>query len=998
TLRDIYEMSNVNVDEIYDYTLEKAVDLCNSKIGFLGFLNEDETVVKIHAWSDAVMKGCAVKDQYIKFDIETAGIWAEAIRNRKPIIIKDFEAPNPLKRGLPEGHVGILNYLSIPVFDKNKIVAIIAVGNKEDDYNDGDIQELKLLMQGMWNFVKRRMGEQELLIAKEKAEESEFKIRGMFQNTDIGLVFCDPQGNILEINEAIAEILGSPSIEATKQINLLQFKPLIDVGFSAKIQECINTKEIISGEIQYTSKWEATVYMKYQLIPLVIDEKLVGIWINLNNLTNLWRSKEELKKAKEKTEESEIIYRTIYENAPVLIDAFDGNGKCVMWNKECEKTFGWSQEELNSVDNSLSLFYPDKEVQKKVIESVTSTPDKKFVEWQPYTKYGNQISVLWANYKVTNDLIINIGYDVTQQKRYEQELVKSRTQLIEAQELSHVGDWDYNFETDTVIWSKELYNIFERSYNLPAPQYSEQESFYTKESFEILDKAVQECMKNGTPYELDLDIVTSTGSIKHIISKGRIKKDDNGKKIGLYGTAQDVTEQKNLERELIAAKEKAEESLNKINEQNEEIQLNNERLEGLLRISQFQAKNLQGFLDFALQEAIKFTKSKIGYIYFYNEDTKQFILNTWSKEVMKECAVMDPQTIYDLDSTGCWGEAVRQRKPIIINDYEVEKPMKKGTPEGHVKLHKFLTIPLIFDGEIVAVVGVANKETDYDNADVRQLSLLMDSVWKISERITLVKDLTEAKEKAENANQLKTEFLHNMSHEVRTPMNGIIGFSRMFDKPVLSDEKRKFYSKIVQNSSQQLLRIIDDILEISNLETKQEKIYETEFSLNDLLMELFSIFDLQAKERNLPIYIKKALHDGQSHLLGDRSKLSKIIGNLIENAIKYTNKGFVEMGYFIEKESLNIYVKDTGIGIAPENHEIIFERFSQENKEISKKLGGLGLGLSISKENAKLLGGDITVKSEKGKGSTFYLTIPFKPIQSKKQNSDQSSITVQNGD
>ena len=374
-----------------------------------------------------------------------------------------------------------------------------------------------------------------------------------------------------------------------------------------------------------------------------------------------------------------------------------------------------------------------------------------------------------------------------------------------------------------------------------------------------------------------------------------------------------------------------------------ETALNNERLESLLKISQFKTDSIQELLDYALDEAIKLTNSKIGYIYFYNEDKRQFVLNSWSKEVMKECKVMDPTTMYDLDKTGCWGEAVRQRKPIVLNDYQAENILKKGTPKGHVVLTKFLTIPVIFDNKIVAVDGFARQENDFNNSDVRQLTLLMDSVWKISERITLIEDLIAAKEKAEEANRLKTEFLNNMSHEIRTPMNGIIGFSEMMDNPGLSAEKRLFFSKIVQNSSHQLLRIIDDILEISNLETKQEKLNESEFNLNDMLWELFSILNLKAKERNIPVYIKKALPDEQSYIVSDKVKLSRILGNLLENALKFTNAGIIELGYYIEESTLISYVKDTGIGISPKDQKLIFERFSQVDTDISRIQGGLGL-------------------------------------------------------
>jgi PAS domain S-box-containing protein len=179
----------------------------------------------------------------------------------------------------------------------------------------------------------------------------------------------------------------------------------------------------------------------------------------------------------------------------------------------------------------------------------------------------------------------------------------------------------------------------------------------------------------------------------------------------------------------------------------EEILLEKARLRSILEILGSKHDSIQEFLDFALNEAIKLTNSEIGYIYYYSEKKEQFTLNTWSNDVMKECEITEPQIVYNLKGTGLWGEAVRQRKTIIVNDFHATNPLKKGYPEGHVKLHKFMTIPIFKNNKIVAVVGVANKESDYTENDTLQLTLLMDSVWNIIGKIGAENALKESEQK-----------------------------------------------------------------------------------------------------------------------------------------------------------------------------------------------------------------------------------------------------------
>ncbi|NLS45433.1 MAG: diguanylate cyclase [Firmicutes bacterium] len=139
-------------------------------------------------------------------------------------------------------------------------------------------------------------------------------------------------------------------------------------------------------------------------------------------------------------------------------------------------------------------------------------------------------------------------------------------------------------------------------------------------------------------------------------------------------------------------------------------------------------------LDYALNQSLKLTESEFGYIYLYNEKDQVFTLNSWSEDVMDECKITKKQTVYQLEKTGIWGEAVRQRKPIIVNDFKKPHPFKKGYPEGHVKLLKYMTVPIIIDGKIMAVIGLANKEDDYDDTDIHHITALMTGVWHAKER------------------------------------------------------------------------------------------------------------------------------------------------------------------------------------------------------------------------------------------------------------------------
>lgn len=263
---------------------------------------------------------------------------------------------------------------------------------------------------------------------------------------------------------------------------------------------------------------------------------------------------------------------------------------------------------------------------------------------------------------------------------------------------------------------------------------------------------------------------------------------------------------------------------------------------------------------------------------------------------------------------------------------------------------------------------------------------LNEELVESNERISKINaELIVSREKAEESDRLKTAFLANMSHEIRTPMNAIIGFSEVLLKPTLSDEKQKFFTSVLNEACQQLLTVVNDVIDIAKVETKQVKVYHSDVDINKVLQKAHSLFSQNAEKKGNLISLSFGLPNSSCIVVADETKLGQIINNLLSNAIKFTTDGEIELGYRVENKFVKFYVKDSGIGISPDHHKIVFERFRQVEVDDSRKFGGTGLGLSISKAFVELMGGQIWVESELGKGAVFFFTIPFIPVKKEKQ-------------
>ena len=248
---------------------------------------------------------------------------------------------------------------------------------------------------------------------------------------------------------------------------------------------------------------------------------------------------------------------------------------------------------------------------------------------------------------------------------------------------------------------------------------------------------------------------------------------------------------------------------------------------------------------------------------------------------------------------------------------------------------------------------------------------------KTQDLIKLNEELIISKDKAEESDRLKSAFLANISHEIRTPINGINGFSKLLEKPELSGEKQKLYLDVIRKSSDRMLRIINDLIDISIIEAGEIKVKKEPTSVNSIMNELFTFYKYSTQKSDVKIILKNELNMEDSIINADKGRVSQILSNLIDNALKVTISGQIIFGYTKKPNVFEFYVKDTGPGISPDMLKIIFERFRQIEDTKGKFLEGTGLGLPISKALVESHGGKIWVESIPGKGSIFYFTIPI---------------------
>lgn len=635
----------------------------------------------------------------------------------------------------------------------------------------------------------------------------------------------------------------------------------------------------------------------------------------------------------------------------------------------------------------------------------------------------------------------SIGRDISERKRIQSNLNLILERYNLATQAARLAVWDWDIVNDHLIWDERVYELFGvKKGDLP-PVYNSWLKILHPDDIEKASADIENAVKNGAKYDTEFRVVHSDSSIRFIKAYGQVVRGKDGEPLRMIGINYDITEQKtadNLLRERefwLSESQRVGKVGSYIFDITEMLWSSSEVLDEIFGIDEHFGRSLEGWnmlIHPSLkEEMLKYVEEHVikgknmfdkEYRIINNKNGKE--LWVYGRGELKFDSSGEPLmligTIQDITE--------RKTAELLLQETEQTFSGLFETVSDAIYIHKT-------DGVFIDVNSGAAKMYGYDKEeligmtpadvgapgknDLEELGRILERVfitgkseqfefWGMRKNgehfpkevvsnkgkyfgqdviIATARDITQrkqyedqlknAKEKAEESDRLKTAFLHNISHEIRTPMNAIVGFTALLDEPDLDSESRRQFSSIIYQSTNQLLAIISDIVDISNIETNQVKLTYSKFNVNQVIKDLYEQFKLIADQQKLLLHFETKLTDENAFIKTDKTKLIQIISNLLNNSFKFTRQRTIQFGYTLKDGVLEFYVRDTGIGVPADKQSRIFERFYQIENESSRQYSGAGLGLSICKAYVEFLGGTIWLESKPGKGSEFFFTIPL---------------------
>lgn len=648
------------------------------------------------------------------------------------------------------------------------------------------------------------------------------------------------------------------------------------------------------------------------------------------------------------------IFDNIFNVAPSGIGMVH-NRIFIATNPAVTKITGYSRDEL--IGNNSRILYPSdeeyeyvgKEIYRQVEMYGTGTIEAK---WQH--KDGTIIDVLVSltpqnNANIDKGIIFTV-LNISDRKKAEKIRRENEQRIAFHYNQTQIAviEWDLDFKV--INWNPAAENIFGFTKEEALGKHA---SFIVPEvSREEVNAAWDAVISSKSEKKITNTNCTKQGKLVVCDWHNTVLKNEQGEVISVASIAMEVTERERSE----AIKNVVYNISNAVNS----------------------TENLNNLILQIRDELSSIIDTTNFYIALYNkeDDTLSLPFFVDEKDKFENLPAGKSLTAY----------VIRTKTPLLATHQKMLEMEEMGLIETFGSdCEIWLGVPLETENEVIGVLAVQSY-TDaqaFKQADMKMLEFVSDQIsLSINRKNTEVK-MAEALEKAKESDQLKSSFLANMSHEIRTPMNGILGFASLLKNNDLNEEDRTKYISIVEQSGKRMLGVINDLIDISKIESGVSELNLSDFNLNNSLEYVYSFFKPEAETKGLELSYSTALKNKDATIQSDREKVYAILINLVKNAIKYTRKGQIKISYDINNNFICFKVTDTGIGIPTEKQEAVFNRFVQTDMSYSMSFEGVGLGLSITKAYAEFLGGKIWLKSEQFKGSTFYVEIPY--IQGKKE-------------
>ena len=651
-----------------------------------------------------------------------------------------------------------------------------------------------------------------------------------------------------------------------------------------------------------------------------------------------------------------------------------------IFNERWANIIGYTREELQpiSIESWKKFVHPDDFEASTTLLKRHFNGELEFYEYECRMKHKDG-SWVWvfdrgkvATWDDTGNPLWMYGthQDITDRKREEQELriakeraEESERRLNEAQQLAKLGNWELDLINNKLVWSDEIYRIFNRHPQEFEATYEAFLNYIHPEDRELVHDAYMKHISTQEPYEIVHRILLPDGMLKYVSERCTSVFDVQGHALVSKGTVADVTERLKAE---------------------QQIRLSNKlyRLRSMIAKAFVIEKERDVFAN-VLNELLDTLKCQFGYFGFINQEgdlvCPSITLDVWEKCRLGGKSIVFPRSEW----TGLWGDSLKQKKTLFQNG-------GLKVPDGHVELQNALLAPVMFSGDVIGQVVLANKGSDFDDEDLSTITEITEFLAPLlhsyleEERIKL--ELIRAKDRAESANRAKDDFLAMMSHEMRTPLNPIMGYVSLIQMQPESPPDPE-YIDIIMRSSRRLLNLIDSLLNFSRLQKQIVQVKNSEFNLRAVIDESIRSIQLTNNGNNLILSNDSTgeyLSCGDDiRIITDKDIISQLLDNLISNACKYTDNGKIFIRYKLRKDlhgmqRLRVEIEDTGIGIPEEKLGVIFDPFVQADTSMTRSYEGAGLGLAICKKLVEILSGDIDVESELEKGSRFWFEVPVR--------------------